>query len=158
MAFTKTCTLCHRRLNAKFFNKHSTRADGLQSACRECNKAKSRVYYRSNSDKHKVSVLANKQRRIKENQVRLADYLYSHPCVDCGEADLVVLEFDHVKGQKAGDVCSMMQAGCSWTTILSEINKCDVRCANCHRRRTARAEGYYSWRTLLNKPIEGSKL
>src|SRR5215218_3601178 len=126
MALTKKCTLCHRRLHVRFFNKHSARADGLQSACRECNKEKSRAYYRSNGDKHKVAVLANKQRRIKENQVRLADHLHSHPCVDCGEADLVVLEFDHIREQKAGDVCSMMQAGCGWITISLEINKCEV--------------------------------
>lgn len=151
MAFTKTCTLCHRPLSAKSFNKNSTRADGLQSACRDCNKEKSRAYYHNNGDKHKAAVLANKQRRIKENQVRLGEYLSSHACVDCGEIDLVVLEFDHVRGRKAGDVCSMMQAGCSWKTISLEIKKCDVRCANCHRRKTARAEGYFSWRTLVNK-------
>src|SRR5215213_2271441 len=137
MAFTKKCTLCHRRLSAKSFNKNSTRADGLQSACRDCNKEKSKAYYHNNGDKHKAAVLATKQRRIKENQIRLGEYLSSHPCVDCGEADLVVLEFDHVRGQKAGDVCSMMQAGCGWITISLEINKCEVRCANCHRRKTA---------------------
>jgi hypothetical protein len=32
----------------------------------------------------------------------------------------------------------------SWTVVLREIEKCDVRCTNCHRRRTARQVN--SWR------------
>jgi hypothetical protein len=144
----KTCTLCHRQLEPKFFNKNIARADGLQSACRDCNKEKSRAYYRTNNAQHKVKVLANKQCRIKQNQGRLREYLLCHPCVDCGEEDLVVLEFDHVKGVKLRDVCGMVQAGYSWTKILAEVAKCEVRCANCHRRKTARTDGYHSWRTF----------
>ena len=30
----------------------------------------------------------------------------------------------------------------SWNAILVEIAKCDIRCANCHRRRTA---SQYGW-------------
>lgn len=32
-----------------------------------------------------------------------------------------------------------------WNKILSEIEKCDVRCANCHKRRTARQ---FNWSKL----------
>ena len=52
-------------------------------------------------------------------------------CVDCGETDRVVLHFDHVRGEK---VCS--PSNCAPGPKLdAELAKCDVRCANCHRRR-----------------------
>ena len=57
-------------------------------------------------------------------------------CVDCGEKDPVVLDFDHVRGEKV-DIISHMYAA-ALPRLLNEISKCDVRCANCHRRITAR--------------------
>jgi hypothetical protein len=50
-----------------------------------------------------------------------------------------VLDFDH-RGDKAfaiGEAITYRR----WETILAEIAKCDVVCANCHRRRTARRNG-----------------
>jgi len=55
--------------------------------------------------------------------------------VDCGETDIVVLEFDHV-GAKTDDVCRMAHFGRPWEAILAEIEQCEVVCCNDHRRRT----------------------
>ena len=56
-------------------------------------------------------------------------------CVDCGfNAHPAALDFDHVRGDKFSDVSRMLTY--SWERILSEIAKCDVVCANCHRLRT----------------------
>lgn len=66
----------------------------------------------------------------------MRDWLDNHPCVDCGYVDWRALEFDHVRGVKRSDVTTMVQNGLSWKTIQEEIDKCDVRCANCHRIRT----------------------
>lgn len=63
-------------------------------------------------------------------------YLSEHPCVDCNERDPIVLEFDHMRGQKICSVARMVNDVKPWNTILEEILKCDVRCANCHRRKT----------------------
>ena len=60
-------------------------------------------------------------------------YLLNHPCVDCGQDNIIVLDFDHVRGIKKGDVASYASYGWSIVTIKEEINKCDIRCANCHR-------------------------
>lgn len=73
------------------------------------------------------------------------DYLRTHPCVDCGETDIAVLEFDH-RDQKAKEVrvSALVAQGYSTRTVMREIAKCDVRCANCHRRRTAKQLGWYA--------------
>lgn len=65
------------------------------------------------------------------------DYLCAHSCVDCGEGDPVVLDFDHVRGVKVANVSALAFRLKRWETILEEIAKCEVVCANCHRRRTA---------------------
>lgn len=70
-------------------------------------------------------------------------YLSEHPCVDCGESDPVVLEFDHLSPEGKRGCVSTMARSCSAATLRSEVEKCVVRCANCHRRRTAREYGYY---------------
>lgn len=79
------------------------------------------------------------QRAYRERvKAKVIDYLRTHPCVDCGEDDVIVLEFDHVRGKKKRTVASMLVQGYSFEKILLEIAKCDVRCANCHRRKTAK--------------------
>jgi len=71
-----------------------------------------------------------------ENTRKSVEYLSSHPCVDCGQSDPLVLDYDHITGTKARDVSQMIQAPVKWQKIAEEIKKCAVRCANCHRRRT----------------------
>ena len=63
-------------------------------------------------------------------------------CVDCGERRLCVLDFDHVGGKDAS-VMVLAHSGYGLARLQSEIAKCEVRCANCHRRRTARAGRHY---------------
>lgn len=73
----------------------------------------------------------------------LIEYWQQHPCVDCGEADPVVLEFDHVRDVKAFNVSRGFYSK-GWKHVLAEIEKCDSRCSNCHKRRTAKQFGWYA--------------
>ena len=70
------------------------------------------------------------------------DYLKKHPCVDCGEKDPVVLEFDHSK-DKLIEVSKLVRNVSSIDKMREEIEKCKIRCANCHRRKTAIQFGWY---------------
>ena len=56
---------------------------------------------------------------------------------NCGEADPVVLERDHM-GNKVGNVADLVHQRVVWGTILEELEKYQIRCANCHRRKTAK--------------------
>ena len=126
----KPCSTCKQWKPLKEFNRRSTSADGRQWACRECN----REYHRRNKERHNAQIHARNRRIAKENQRRLLAYLLEHPCTDCGESDVAVLEFDHLRDKVAN--ISLMIRWCPWRAIEAEIAKCDVVCANCHRRRT----------------------
>lgn len=79
---------------------------------------------------------AQKRHRIKV-RAHLFEYLSSRACVDCGERDPIVLDFDHRdRRSKVKGVAKMLSGHYSWTSVLKEIDKCDIRCANCHRRKT----------------------
>lgn len=69
------------------------------------------------------------------------DYLTEHSCIDCGEARIPCLVFDHVNDDKIDSVSRMVSLGTPLDTIAAEIEKCEVRCANCHMIRHAVERG-----------------
>lgn len=57
------------------------------------------------------------------------------PCSDCGiEYPYYVMDFDHVKGEKSFGIGSSPRIKVE--DLLKEIDKCEVVCSNCHRKRT----------------------
>lgn len=76
------------------------------------------------------------QKARKRNRDFIENHFLTHPCVDCGFNDPRALDFDHVRGEKEGNVSNMVCGGFSIKRIQAEIDKCEVRCANCHRIRT----------------------
>src|SRR5947207_12409534 len=86
----KRCSTCKEFKPLDDFNVRTTARDGRQWSCRACNAA----YHRANWDRHMSQIRARRKRVWAENCERLLAYLATHPCVDCGETDVVVLEFD----------------------------------------------------------------
>lgn len=79
-----------------------------------------------------------------QNRIKLFDYLITHPCVDCGETNPVVLDFDHRNPtEKEFGIGGAGLLFRSWQKVFVEIEKCDVRCANCHRIKTAKEQSWY---------------
>lgn len=93
--------------------------------------------YANNTAIYRARVAATKTRLKKEAMAFVFEYLQTHHCVDCGETDPIVLEFDHRPGeQKRFTIGQISSRNFSLSVIKQEIDKCDVRCANCHRRIT----------------------
>jgi hypothetical protein len=85
-----------------------------------------------------------KRKREYDFRIWLFEYLSRHPCVDCGQKNPIVLEFDHVvEDEHNRCVTSMAQA--SVKRLLEEIAKCEVVCANCHTLRTAKRANSLRW-------------
>jgi hypothetical protein len=76
----------------------------------------------------------------------MIEYLEGRGCIECGENDLRVLDLDHVRGKKEGNISVMVGYGVSWARISAELAKCEIRCANCHRKRTAAQFGWWQTR------------
>lgn len=113
-----------------------------QSWCKPCYVEYKHGWYVENREKQIARVRAMRDRLSEVNQLRMWQYLASHPCVDCGERDPVVLQFDHLRDKRT-DVSYMSIQGFRWETIVEEIAKCEVRCANCHVTKTARERGVW---------------
>jgi hypothetical protein len=90
------------------------------------------------------NVYERKKKVIQDSKEYVWNFLSTHPCVDCGESDPMVLEFDHISGSKKSNISVMAGQGYSLTAIQREIEKCVVRCANCHRRKTSKERGWFS--------------
>jgi hypothetical protein len=112
--------------------RHRQQRDNL---CRECRAAYKQRHYAANRQRYVDQARRRKQVLAVERMGYLLAYLASHPCIDCGETDALVLEFDHLR-DKRFDISRALPDR-SWASILAEIAKCEVVCANCHRRRTA---------------------
>jgi hypothetical protein len=139
---TKHCPTCSTLKDVKDFNLDKARSDGLSSQCKECKRIVQRNWYIRNKARH-VKNVASRRRAAEVALIkRILQYLRCHPCVDCGETNPVLLEFDHVRGKKLDSVCTLISRGFGWGTIEAEIGKCEVRCCRCHRLKTARQFGY----------------
>lgn len=112
--------------------------------CKPCQRAYVKRHYAANTAAYLAKAKKRKAETIGSVRDKLAAYLREHPCVDCGERDLVVLQFDHVRGKKKAHVSKLVTGGFPWEAIETEIQKCEVRCANCHTRKTAASLGWWN--------------
>ena len=137
MTDTKKCSDCAEIKTVTEFNKNKAKKDGYGSKCRECMKIYRKNHYEANKETYKANIRANRAERKIAIEQHLLEYFQEHPCVDCGNADPRVLEFDHRDPElKVTNVSSLTEGDHKWSTVYEEIVKCDVRCANCHRIRT----------------------
>lgn len=97
--------------------------------------AKQKTFQAGRYQRYKVHYRAKQKRQATAFNELIRRYKLEHPCVDCGEEDPIVLEFDHRPGfEKSFNIGEARNF--NLTKVMAEMSKCDVRCANCHRRKT----------------------
>ena len=133
----KVCCRCKIEKPLEDFNKSK---NDFQRHCRSCAKQ----YYKENSERHKENVKIRKLKHRQPLQDWVWYYLKDHPCVDCGETNPIVLEFDHLS-DKVASVSELIRSTTKLETIIDEITKCEVRCANCHAIVTAQRHNSWRW-------------
>jgi len=137
---TKVCCSC--KLPKSDFGKNKNQSDGLQRYCKECGRARDKKCYLTNAGR-KAAIDRGRAESKERNRRLVLDYLLTHPCVDCGESEVIFLDFDHVNGSKRLEVSTAVHRGWSIESLQSEIEKCEVRCIRCHRIRTAKQFGWW---------------
>lgn len=142
---TADCTRCGVSRPFADFQKRKNKP---HSWCRSCRRGKPLKYRLARSDRHR-----------ERNQKYAFAVLSISGCVDCAAAgsttsDPRVLDFDHVRGEKARNIAHMLVQGYSIAAIQAEMGKCDARCPNCHITRTAAAANSYVRRRELRAELK----
>lgn len=115
------CANCHQQLTSVARPRHYKRTDGGRLGV-----GKSAFRVAANARNHEL----------------VRQFLLDEQCVDCGERELLVLQFDHLR-DKMDHVAWLVGSGCSPARIERELRKCEIRCANCQRRATALVQGWF---------------
>jgi len=139
---TVKCVTCGEWKEEDEFNWRYKSLGIRHPTCRDCHKPFRKNWYEVNKERHLEQVKARKHEARNVAREYVWQYLSTHPCVECGESNPVVLEFHHRQGKDRA-VSEMVTGGYPTSTIQSEIDKCDVLCANCHRKRTMQERGWF---------------
>lgn len=90
-----------------------------------------REHYANN----KVKYRDNLRKRRQERARWFYEYKLGLKCMNCPEKHPACLQFHHRDpSEKIADVAWMVDFAYSMERILEEIEKCDVLCANCHKK------------------------
>lgn len=90
---------------------------------------------RRHYEKNRAARIADKRARKKRNVEFVQEYKRSHSCTRCGESEPCCLDFHHIDpSTKIGVIAWMAHRGFGLERIKEEIAKCEILCANCHRR------------------------
>jgi len=148
----RICRLCVRtyeqqnkdkiRIQKQIYRKNNFKE--LTTEQKSNKKEYEKKYYLENRDQYIRRAKVNKKNYRNEIRNFISNYFLEHPCMDCGEKDLRVLDFDHMANKKY-TVAHMIVSGRPLECIKEEIEKCVVRCANCHRKKTSDQLGW--WRS-----------
>ncbi len=142
----KICNHCGLPKDEEEFNWRFRSLGIRNKACRDCQHGFNKTYYEGDAKERHLQQVKERTEAAREAAREFVyQYLLTHPCEECGESDPRVLEFHHV-GEKDTEITRLISGGWSIARIQSEIDKCDVLCANCHRRITVEERGWFRGR------------
>lgn len=142
---TKICSQCklEKPLIKEFFNTKDKLGKKFRTDCKECQHLKQSICYQKKREIYKIATKKHRKKLRAENQKLLWDYFLTHPCSRCGENNPVVLEMDHLRDKK---YCISEIIYChTWESVQKELQKCQVLCSNCHKKKTAKDFNWYSY-------------
>jgi 5-methylcytosine-specific restriction endonuclease McrA len=143
----RICTTCGVEKSIEEFPWKNSKKGTRHAVCKSCTAVRSNKWYYANKEHHVRNVMSHKLVSRQKLKDYVNDYLSTHPCVVCGETDPVVLEFDHIR-DKDTTIAYLISLDAPLSRLQAEIEKCQVLCVNCHKRKTAQERGWYRCREL----------
>lgn len=134
---TKICSKCEIPQSIEKFTFKDKKNGVRRAHCQDCQSRWFKHHYKSKKQYYISRNKVNNAAQRINTQKMIYDHLLTNPCVDCGETNPIVLDFDHVKDKKSFNVSTAVKRGLLWKKIMNEIAKCEVRCSNCHRMKTS---------------------
>jgi hypothetical protein len=141
------CNKCHREKELSDFSYKNQEKGVRKKICKQCHSLYRRQHYLQNKEKYIAKALKWNKEQGKILSQFLFNTLSQSQCVDCGEKDILVLEFDHISGKTLG-ISEMYKNRYSLVAVKNELEKCVVRCANCHRRKTAKDSRFWKLKLM----------
>ena len=122
----KFCNTCNEPKPRSSFYRNVTKSDGFRDECKICYKEKNGENLRSRTA----------QRRLDHKRWLREEVLSKRSCTECGENHPATLDFHHRDpSTKVDEVSNMIGELINLEKVKLEIEKCDILCANCHRKR-----------------------
>lgn len=128
---TKICNICGEEKPLTEFNFRDRRKGTYMAQCKEC-------LHKHKNDLYKTKYKERYKDRLKENKIKHREYirnlislLKAGGCCICGEKDQCCLDFHHINNKlfTISDNPDVTES-----TLLEEVDKCVILCANCHRK------------------------
>jgi hypothetical protein len=139
-----TCNKCKIIQDENCFVFKNKVKNKRQTICKTCQNVYKLKWYYKNHEENRVKFNQTRQNLVISLQEKMIEYLTGKCCIDCGESNIITLDFDHINPEeKQHNIGNMIHSCFSWEKICEEINKCEIRCANCHRIKTAKTYSYY---------------
>ncbi len=117
----------------------SLEAKAKRTACarawRKANSEKVKAYRKAYRQRPgaKEKQKARMRKRLEEQKTWLLEYKKTHPCEKCGESHVACINFHH-RNPKNKKFYISARSRRGFGTLKKEITKCQVLCANCHRK------------------------
>lgn len=137
----KVCSKCKERKELKNFSKNKTKQDNLQASCKACHSVYLKNHYLKNKNYYKEKAKISNVLYKEQIQSYVRNLKENNPCSDCRKYfPYYVMDFDHLRDKKFSIAFACARVF-SIKRIKQELNKCQLVCSNCHRKRSFR-RGY----------------
>jgi 5-methylcytosine-specific restriction endonuclease McrA len=144
----KKCSFCGEFKPENEFHWRNKLLGKRRGYCRSCQADKHRKWYEDEDNAKTVKQRTKLRNARMRDEARryVYDLLSRSSCSICGEDNPAALDFHHRDPKaKVKEIPKMISSGYSLESIKEEIAKCRILCSNCHRKQTAKDQGWYEW-------------